>query len=143
METGGEQEMHKITFKNENSWTKRIQDKWDNEAKEYKLNKEKELLKKEVEKQFNETINKKVIYSSETSAKPPRYNQGSLEVWDAIHQLGLDYRQGNVVKYVSRYKHKNGVQDLVKAINYIIKMIAEETNKDYYEVRENIKELLK
>lgn len=70
----------------------------------------------------------------ETSAKPSRYNSGSLEVWDAIAQLKFNYMQGNVVKYISRYKDKNGPEDLVKAINYIIKMIAQETGEDYYEL---------
>lgn len=70
----------------------------------------------------------------ETAAKPSRYNRGNLEVWDAIAQLKFDYMQGNVVKYISRYKDKNGPEDLVKAINYIIKMIAQETGEDYYEL---------
>jgi hypothetical protein len=72
---------------------------------------------------------------SETTAKPSRYSQGSLEVWDGITQLGFDYMQGAVVKYISRYKHKNGAQDLKKAINYLVKMLAEETKQDYYELR--------
>jgi hypothetical protein len=72
---------------------------------------------------------------SETTAKPSRYSQGSLEVWDAINQLNFNYMQGAVVKYISRYKHKNGAQDLKKAINYLVKMLAEETKQDYYELR--------
>ena len=35
----------------------------------------------------------------------------------------LDYFQGNVVKYVSRYKDKNGLEDLKKARHYIDKII--------------------
>lgn len=71
---------------------------------------------------------------SETAAKPTRYNRGSLEVWDAIEQLQFDYKQGNVLKYISRYKDKKGPEDLLKAINYIIKMISQETGADYYEL---------
>lgn len=70
----------------------------------------------------------------ETSAKPKRYNNGTLEVWDAIEQLNFDYMQGNVLKYISRYKDKKGPEDLAKAINYIIKMISQETGIDYYEL---------
>jgi len=71
---------------------------------------------------------------SETAAKPKRYNNGSIEVWDAIDQLGFDYFQGAITKYIARYKDKNGPEDLVKAINYCVKMIAMETKLDYYEL---------
>ncbi len=70
----------------------------------------------------------------ETTAKPKRYNNGSIEVWDAIHQLQFDYFQGAVTKYIARYHDKNGPEDLVKAINYCIKMISIETGIDYYEL---------
>jgi len=33
------------------------------------------------------------------------------------------YLSGNVVKYVTRYKYKNGLEDLKKARAYIDKMI--------------------
>ena len=33
-------------------------------------------------------------------------------------KLDFNFIQGNIVKYVSRYKNKNGKQDLVKAIHY-------------------------
>ena len=35
----------------------------------------------------------------------------------------LSYAQGNVIKYVCRYLHKNGVEDLQKAKQYIDFMI--------------------
>lgn len=70
----------------------------------------------------------------ETTAKPARYNRGTIEVWDAIEKLQFNYMQGNVLKYVSRYQDKKGPEDLVKAINYIVKMISQETGIDYYEL---------
>lgn len=78
----------------------------------------------------------KAVDELETSAKPTRYNKpgASLEVWDAIEQLGLNYMQGNVLKYSYRYQEKNGPEDLVKAINYMVKMISQETGIDYYEL---------
>lgn len=70
----------------------------------------------------------------ETSAKPHRYNQTDLEYWDAAKGLGWDYMQGTTGKYLHRYKDKNGPEDLCKAINYIIKMLSQETGIDYYEL---------
>lgn len=72
---------------------------------------------------------------NETQSKPSRYTQGSMEVWDAIEALNLDFMQGNVLKYISRYKLKNKDQDLIKAMNYILKMYARETKQDYYVLR--------
>lgn len=70
----------------------------------------------------------------ETSAKPQRYNQSDLEYWDAVNGLGWNYFQGATGKYIHRYHDKNGPEDLVKAINYCIKMISIETGIDYYEL---------
>ena len=42
---------------------------------------------------------------------------------------GLDYDQANVVKYITRFRDKNGLQDLQKAIN-VVKLLA----KDEYGV---------
>lgn len=86
--------------------------------------------------EFADSIEKwaEAVTEIETAAKPTRYNRGSLEVWDAIEKLQLNYMQGNVLKYVSRYKDKKGPEDLLKAINYIVKMIAQETGEDYYEL---------
>lgn len=71
----------------------------------------------------------------ETVAKPERYNSGTIEVWDAINGLGFDFMQGAVVKYIARYKKKNGTDDLKKAVNFLVKMIANNEGQDYYELR--------
>lgn len=48
---------------------------------------------------------------------------GALQVWDAIIHWGLGFLDGNVVKYVVRYRDKNGLQDLMKARHYLDKLI--------------------
>ena len=58
--------------------------------------------------------------------KPRHYNQGGIEVFDFIKSNNFNYAQGNVVKYVSRYRHKGTpVQDLLKAKWYLNKLIEE------------------
>jgi hypothetical protein len=42
----------------------------------------------------------------------------------------LDFLEGNVIKYVSRYPHKGGINDLLKARTYIEKLIERERIKD-------------
>lgn len=38
---------------------------------------------------------------------PPHYTYGKMEVIDVIEAFDLDFCEGNAVKYLLRYKHKN------------------------------------
>jgi len=60
---------------------------------------------------------------------PSHYIQGSMEVIDAIEGLELGFHAGNVVKYVARFKHKGGVEDLRKARWYLDRLIERESGK--------------
>ncbi len=53
------------------------------------------------------------------------YKVGGEEHWDRVTRLGLDYFQGQITKYVERWKKKNGVQDLEKAQHFLEKYIEE------------------
>jgi len=60
---------------------------------------------------------------------PDHYNQGKIEVIDAIEDWGLDFNEGNVVKYVARHRHKvNPLEDLKKAKWYLERIIAQHEN---------------
>ena len=58
---------------------------------------------------------------------PPHYNKYGVECLDAIRSAigeGYEYYlQGNIIKYLWRYRYKNGVEDLEKAKFYLDKMI--------------------
>ena len=56
--------------------------------------------------------------------KPSYYGTG-LDVIDFCQKNNLDFMQGNVIKYVTRYKEKNGKEDLLKAMKYIERMLKE------------------
>ncbi len=47
------------------------------------------------------------------------YKRLKIQPIEYIQANGLSYEQGNVVKYITRYKEKGGVEDLLKAIHYI------------------------
>ena len=47
------------------------------------------------------------------------YKGSKIQPIEYIHANGLDYFQGNVVKYVTRHKDKNGKADIEKAIHYL------------------------
>ena len=57
---------------------------------------------------------------------PKHYVQGQIEPIDFINANNLDYLEGNIIKYVSRYKFKNGLEDLLKAQFYINMLIERE-----------------
>ena len=46
-----------------------------------------------------------------------------MEPWDVITGWNLGYLDGTALKYIARWKHKNGVQDLEKAIHFLQKAI--------------------
>jgi len=52
------------------------------------------------------------------------YKDNTIQVWDAIHDWGLGYFSGNVIKYVARHQKKNGLEDLKKARHYLDKLIS-------------------
>jgi len=58
---------------------------------------------------------------------PPHYNQAGIECVDAIAAATGDgfeyYLQGNIIKYLWRYRYKNGIEDLKKAQWYLNKLI--------------------
>ena len=46
-----------------------------------------------------------------------------LDPWTIIDALGLDFYEGNALKYLLRYKEKDGIRDLEKLKHYADKLI--------------------
>ena len=53
---------------------------------------------------------------------PKRYTGNRLECWDFWIVAGLNPLVASAVKYVWRYKDKNGIEDLKKALVFLDKM---------------------
>lgn len=53
----------------------------------------------------------------------------NFEPWDVITAWNLGYLEGTALKYIARWKHKNGVEDLQKAIHFLEKCIEVEQSK--------------
>lgn len=57
---------------------------------------------------------------------PSHYNQGQIEVIDAIEDWKLGFNAGNAVKYITRYQHKGTpISDVEKAICYLNRLLGE------------------
>ena len=57
--------------------------------------------------------------------EPSHYTQGGIQPLDYITANDMSFLEGNVIKYVTRYKYKNGLEDLKKAKQYLNKLIKE------------------
>ncbi len=55
------------------------------------------------------------------------YKAKTIQPWDFIAANQLGYFDGNIVKYVSRWRDKGGVDDLRKARHYLDKLIELQT----------------
>jgi len=55
--------------------------------------------------------------------------KSSIQPWDYIIAHDLNYLEGNIIKYITRHRDKNGLEDLKKAQHYLEKLIEVEENK--------------
>lgn len=83
-----------------------------------------EETNRDVGKLFNEAYEK--YKDDDTVNHPPHYRAGGIETIDFIEAKDLNYRLGNVVKYVSRAgkKASDPLEDLKKAAWYLEREIA-------------------
>lgn len=61
--------------------------------------------------------------ANSTQVAGNHYKDKAIQPWDYIIANNLGYLEGNIVKYVSRWKNKGGVDDLRKAQHYLSKLI--------------------
>ena len=63
------------------------------------------------------------------------YRLKSIQSWDYIAANDIGYFEGNIIKYISRWKNKGGLDDLRKAQHYLEKLIelnTVEKNRDQH-----------
>tara|TARA_R100001015_G_C4605126_1_gene160140 strand:- start:526 stop:840 length:315 start_codon:yes stop_codon:yes gene_type:complete len=98
-----------------------------------------EYMRKKAKEMEEKTKEQKVKYLSgkkdDMVNHPPHYNKAGIETIQAIKAMtdkGFEYYlQGNIMKYLWRYRYKNGVEDLYKAQWYLRELIdvVEDENK--------------
>ena len=57
------------------------------------------------------------------------HDQAVVECIDYIESHAFDFLEGNIIKYVTRYEGKNGLEDLKKASWYLNRLIKREESK--------------
>ena len=58
------------------------------------------------------------IFPQDKQIGGSHYKDFHIQPYEFISKNDLSFFQGNVIKYVCRYKNKNGIQDLEKIIHY-------------------------
>ncbi len=73
----------------------------------------------------NETLNLVTKYVSplEKQVSGTHYKDCGIQPIEYIHANGLNYFEGNAVKYITRHRKKNGKADIEKAIHYLELML--------------------
>ena len=61
--------------------------------------------------------------ANEIQISGDHYRTKPVQPWDYIAANDLGYFEGNIVKYVSRWREKGGIDDLRKAQHYLSKLI--------------------
>ena len=72
----------------------------------------------EMAKSINGIVEEKVT-ASETQVAGNHYSKLKIQPMEYCLQNDLNYGQSNAIKYITRYKDKNGIEDLKKAIHCI------------------------
>jgi hypothetical protein len=72
-------------------------------------------------------MNEQTKNTMSDSINPDYYRKG-IETTDYIQSHSMNYLEGNIIKYVTRYKDKGGVLDLKKAEWYLTRLIKQEEN---------------
>lgn len=85
----------------------------------------------EINTMFNNNENKQ----EDNVNHPSHYTFGKIEVMDYIEDKLSDvecegYFVGNIIKYVSRFRKKNGIEDLKKAQWYLNRLISNMEGKN-------------
>ena len=60
----------------------------------------------------------KDIFPQDVQIRRSHYKDFPIQPYEFISKNDLSFFQGNVIKYVCRYKNKNGIQDLEKIKHY-------------------------
>ena len=76
----------------------------------YRRNQEENLIKGTYEYEYGKPSEKQIGGS--------HYKDCAIQPVDYIVENKLDFLEGNMVKYITRHKTKNGIEDIRKVIHY-------------------------
>ena len=91
----------------------------------------------------NEALESKPYNPLNTQEGGGHYKNRGIQPLEYTMKNNLSFCEGNVVKYISRYKSKNGIEDLAKVIHYALLASYEEYGEQgSTELKEKVLKLL-
>ena len=70
------------------------------------------------------------LRSMDREQAPQHYAGLEIQPADFILKNGLPFHEGNIIKYIARWREKGGLADLEKAKSYLDDLIAHEKSKE-------------
>ncbi len=70
----------------------------------------------ERQERHEETIRRAVAMDRQEGGT--HYKNAKIQPVEYIHANGIDFLSGNIIKYATRHKDKNGAEDIRKIIHY-------------------------
>lgn len=67
------------------------------------------------------------------------YQELSISPVEYIRANNLDFFEGNVIKYVTRHRRKDGAKDILKAVDYLRMILKDEYGLDAHFACERLK----
>ncbi|MGN1155866.1 MAG: DUF3310 domain-containing protein [Agathobacter sp.] len=74
----------------------------------------------------------------EKKVDTPLHYQSAIQPVDYIAANDLDFFDGNVVKYVTRHRKKNGADDIFKAIHYCMMILKYRYGMTFEEIKDKL-----
>lgn len=88
--------------------------------KEYRVEENQWLWGEDMFEPVEETVTLKELKEiKKDNIIPTYYHRGSYDVIQFCNDNEIEFTTGNIIKYITRYKGKNGIEDLKKAKEYI------------------------
>ena len=88
--------------------------------KEYRVEENQWLWGEDMFEPVEETVTLKELQEiKKDNIIPTYYHKGNYDVIQFCNDNDIDFTTGNIIKYITRYKYKNGIEDLKKAKEYI------------------------
>lgn len=74
----------------------------------------------------------------EKKFETPEHYESDIQPVDYIVANNLDFFAGNVVKYVTRHRKKNGADDIFKAIHYCMMILKYRYGMDFESIKDEL-----
>lgn len=83
------------------------------------------MTKRNTVREINEKLGNVPVQSANDRQVGGAHYDKPIQHWDYVVAQGLGYFEGQITKYVSRWRSKNGLEDLKKARHFLDKLIEE------------------